>query len=116
MLTAINYEQEVLTQAQIRRATVAFMTIVNDLWYDKSIELVLFRNTLVNKRANEVLNLLNYSKEFVSKSITIYDALEIAKAIQEIDLPSSKLDVGKLAYEAYLSPKKSVNKVVLNCD
>jgi len=111
MLTAINYEQEVLTQAQIRRATVAFMTIVNDLWYDKSIELVLFRNTLVNKRANEVLNLLNYSKEFVSKSITIYDALEIAKAIQEIDLPSSKLDVGKLAYEAYLSPKKSVNKV-----
>lgn len=111
MLTALNYEQEVLTQAQIRRATVAFMTIVNDLWYDKSIELVLFRNTLVNKRDNEVLNLLNYSKEFVSKSITIYDALEIAKAIQEIDLPSSKLDVGKLAYEAYLSPKKSVNKV-----
>lgn len=111
MLTALNYEQEVLNQAQIRRATVAFMTIVNDLWYDKSIELVLFRNTLVNKRDNEVLNLLNYSKEFVSKSITIYDALEIAKAIQEIDLPSSKLDVGKLAYEAYLSPKKSVNKV-----
>ncbi|RCS28315.1 glyceraldehyde-3-phosphate dehydrogenase [Polaribacter sp. WD7] len=111
MLTAINYEQEVLNQAQVRRATVEFTTIVNDLWYDKSIELILFRNTLVNKHANEVLNLINYSQEFVSKTITIQDILEVAKAIKEIELPSSKLDVGKLAYECYLSPKKSADKV-----
>ncbi|WP_159951132.1 glyceraldehyde-3-phosphate dehydrogenase [Polaribacter septentrionalilitoris] len=111
MLTAINYEEEVLSQAQVRRATVEFINIVNDLWYDKSIELVLFRNPLVDKRANEVLNLIDYAKEFVSKPITIKDALEIAKAIQKVDLPSSKLDIGKLAYESYLSPKKSANKV-----
>ena len=111
MSTILNYEEEVLSQAQNRRATVEFITIVNDLWYDKSIELVLFRNPLVDKRASEVLNLINYAKEFVSKPITIQDALEIAKAIQQLDLPSSKLDIGKLAYESYLSPKKSVDKV-----
>ncbi len=111
MLTAINYEEEVLSQAQTRRATVEFITIVNDLWYDKSIELVLFRNPLVDKRANEVLNLINYAKEFVNKPISIQDALEIAKAIQQLDLPSSKLDIGKLAYESHLNPQKSADKV-----
>ncbi|MEE9409000.1 MAG: glyceraldehyde-3-phosphate dehydrogenase [Polaribacter sp.] len=112
MSTIINYNEEVLSQAQTRRATVEFINIVNDLWYDKSIELVLFRNPLVDKRASEILKLIDYAKEFVNKPITIQDALDIAKAIKQIELPSSKLDIGKLAYECYLNPKKSEDKVV----
>ncbi|WP_439129564.1 glyceraldehyde 3-phosphate dehydrogenase NAD-binding domain-containing protein, partial [Polaribacter sp.] len=111
MSTIIDYNKEVLSQAQTRRATVQFINIVNDLWYDKAIELVMFRNTLVDKRASEVLNLIDYTREFVSKPITIIDALEIAKAIQQIDLPSSKLDIGKLAYECYLNAKLCADKV-----
>ena len=39
-----NYEKEVIIQAKTRRATTTeFINIINDLWYDKSIELVLFR-------------------------------------------------------------------------
>jgi glyceraldehyde 3-phosphate dehydrogenase len=111
MSTNLDYEKEVASQAKTRRATTEFINIVNDLWYDKSIELVLFRNPLVDKRASEVLNLINYAKEFVNKPITILDALSIAKAIQQIDLPSSKLDIGKLAYEYHLSSKEGVDKV-----
>ncbi|MGG8495098.1 glyceraldehyde-3-phosphate dehydrogenase [Tenacibaculum sp. TC6] len=111
MSTITNYEKEVANQAQVRRATVEFINIVNDLWYDKSIELVLFRNPLVDKRASEVLNLISYAKEFVAKPISIQDALEIAKAIQSIDLPASKLDIGKLAYEYHLSDNANLNKV-----
>ncbi|MGY0407394.1 MAG: glyceraldehyde-3-phosphate dehydrogenase [Polaribacter sp.] len=111
MSTIINYNEEVLAQAQTRRATVQFITIVNNLWYDKSIELVLFRNPLVDKRTNEVLNLIEYAREFVSKPISIQDALDIAKAIQQLNLPSSKLDIGKLAYECYLNPIKCEDKV-----
>ncbi|TDQ27811.1 glyceraldehyde-3-phosphate dehydrogenase [Tenacibaculum caenipelagi] len=111
MSTITNYEKEVVNQAQVRRATVEFINIVNDLWYDKSIELVLFRNQLVDKRASEVLNLINYAKEFVAKPISIDDALEIAKAIQLIDLPPSKLDIGKLAYEYHLQDDASADKV-----
>jgi len=111
MATILNYEEEVLLHTKNRRATVEFITIVNDLWYDKSIELVLFRNPLVDKRTSEVLNLISYAKEFVSKPISIQDALDIAKAIQQIDLPSSKLDIGKLAYECYLNPEKGADKV-----
>ena len=79
-----NYEKEVASQAQTRRATTEFINIVNDLWYDKSIELVLFRNPLVDKRASEVLNLIDYAKEFVAKPISIHDALDIARAIQQM--------------------------------
>lgn len=111
MSTIANYEKEVSTQAQVRRATTEFINIVNDLWYDKSIELVLFRNPLVDKRASEVLNLIDYAKEFVAKPISIVDALEIAKAIQSLDLPASKLDIGKLAYECHLNEGECEDKV-----
>ena len=111
MSSILNYEKEVSEQAINRRITIEFITIVNDLWYEKSIELVLFRNSLVDKRASEVLNLINYAKEFIEKPISIQDALQIAKALQQIKLPSSKLDIGKLAYECYLSPKMATNKV-----
>lgn len=111
MYSNLDYEKEVASQAKTRRATIEFINIVNDLWYDKSIELVIFRNPLVDKRASEVLNLISYAKEFVNKPITIQDALSIAKAIQQIELPSSKLDIGKLAYECYLKPKDCTDKV-----
>ena len=106
-----NYENEVTSQVQIRSTTTEFINIVNNLWYDQSIELVLFRNPLINKRASEVLNLINYAKEFVAKPISIYDALAIAKAIQEIELPPSKLDIGKLVYESYLDALENNDKV-----
>ena len=111
MSTITNYEKEVVNQTQVRRATVEFINIVNDLWYDKSIELVLFRNQLVDKRASEVLNLIDYAKEFVAKPISINDALDIAKAIQNIDLPASKLDIGKLAYEYHLQDDVTADKL-----
>ncbi|WP_405568022.1 glyceraldehyde-3-phosphate dehydrogenase [Polaribacter sp. Asnod6-C07] len=111
MSLTLNYENEVVSQAKTRKATVEFINILNNLWYEKSIELVLFRNQLQDKRASEILNLINYAKEFVNKKITIEDVLGIAQAIEQIDLPASKLDIGKLAYECYLNPKSCADKV-----
>ena len=111
MSTNLDYEKEVALQAETRKSTVEFITIVNELWYDKAIELVLFRNPLIDKRVNEVLNLIEYAKEFVSKPISIENVLSLAKAIQQADLPPSKLDIGKLAYECYLKPKDCTDKV-----
>lgn len=70
-----------------------------------------FENPLIDKRASEVMNLINYAKEFVNKPITIQDALSIAKVIQQVDLPASKLDIGKLAYECHLNPKGCIDKI-----
>jgi glyceraldehyde 3-phosphate dehydrogenase len=100
------YEKELAFQADRRRASVDFIKIVSDLWYDKSIELVIFRNQLIDKNVSDILNLHEYAGEFVGKPISIFDSVEIAKAIRSIDLPPSKLDIGKLTYEYHLEDNK----------
>lgn len=96
------YEKELSFQADRRRATVEFIKIVSDLWYDKSIELVLFRNGLIDKNVSEILDLHEYAGAFVQKPISIFDSVEIAQAIKNLDLPPAKLDIGKLTYEYHL--------------
>jgi len=96
------YELELAFQADRRRATVEFIKIISDLWYDNAIELVLFRNQLINKNVSEILNMIEYASEFVQKPISIFDAVEISRAIQELSLPPAKLDIGKLVYEFHL--------------
>ena len=105
----ISYEKEVAFQANRRRAGVEFIKIISDLWYDKSIEMVLFRNQLIDKNVSEIINLHEYAGEFVGKPISIFDTVEIAKAILSLDLPPSKLDIGKLTYEYHLKDNKHNN-------
>ncbi|PWK19480.1 glyceraldehyde-3-phosphate dehydrogenase [Xanthomarina spongicola] len=110
------YESELAFQADRRKATVEFIKIVSDLWYDKSIELVLFRNQLIDRNVSEILNLHEYAGEFVQKPISIFDSVEIAQAIQTLDLPPAKLDIGKLTYEFHLEEKKYSNALAFVAD
>lgn len=103
------YEKELAFQADRRRATVEFINIISDLWYDKSIELVLFRNQLIDRNVSEILNLHEYAGEFVQKPISIFDSVEIAQAIKNLDIPPAKLDIGKLTYEFHLEDDKYSN-------
>jgi len=105
----ISYEKEVAFQANRRRAGVEFIKIISDLWYDKSIEMVLFRNQLIDKNVSEIINLHEYAGEFVGKPISIFDSVEIAKAILSLDLPPSKLDIGKLTFEYHSKENKFNN-------
>ncbi len=104
-----NYEKELSFQTDRRRATVEFIKNVSDLWFDKSTELVMFRNQLINRNVSEILNLLEYSSKFVQKPISIFDALEISRAILKLEIPPSKLDIGKLSFEYHLDEGKSDN-------
>lgn len=104
-----NYEKEVAFQADRRKSGVEFITIISELWYDKSIEMVLFRNQLIDKNVSEIINLHQYAGEFVGKPINLFDTVEIAKAIASLDLPPSKLDIGKLSYEYQLDNDKYHN-------
>lgn len=103
------YEKELAFQADRRRAAVEFIKIVSDLWYDRSIELVLFRNQLIDRNVSDILNLHEYAGEFVQKPISIFDSVEIARAIRTLDFPASKLDIGKLTYEYHLEDEKYSN-------
>jgi len=103
------YEKELAFQADRRRATVEFSKIISDLWYDKSIELVLFRNQLIDRNVSQILNLHDYAGKFVQKPISIFDSVEIAQAIKTLNIPPAKLDIGKLTYEYHLEDDKHNN-------
>ena len=103
------YEKELSFQNDRRKATVEFIKTISDLWYDKSIEIVLFRNQLIDRSISDILNLHKYANDFVGKPFSIFDSLEIVKAINTLNLPPSKLDIGKLTYEYFLEEKKYDN-------
>jgi len=100
------YQKEVSIQVDRRRAGVELIKIISDLWYDKSIEMVLFKNQLLDKNVSDIINLHQYAGEFVGKPISIFDSVEIAKVILSLDLPPAKLDLGKLTYEYGLDDEK----------
>ena len=105
-----SYEKELAFQADRRKATTEFIKITCDLWYDKAIEVVLFKNQIIDKNVSDIIHLHEYAGEFVQKPISIFDSVEILRAINDIKLPPSKLDIGKLTYE-YHSDDANFNDV-----
>ncbi len=99
METALGYEQELKSHVEKERAAVTLGSKVGELLYDKGIELVLFRNHLTDITISEILNLHEYAKNVVHKSIDIFTSSELAVEISKMDLAPSKLDIGKLASE-----------------
>jgi len=99
MANISSYEKELAFQADRRKATTEFIKLTSDLWYDKSIEVVLFKNQVIDKNVSDIINLHEYAGKFVQKPISIFDSVEILRAINDIPLPPSKLDIGKLTYE-----------------
>jgi glyceraldehyde 3-phosphate dehydrogenase len=110
MVPKTTYEKELAFQADRRKATTEFIKIVSDLWYDKSIEIVLFKNQVIDKNVSDIIHLHEYAGEFVQKPISIFDSVEILRSIADIPLPPSKLDIGKLTYE-YHSDDNNFNNV-----
>jgi len=103
------YEKELSFQADRRKAGVEFIKIISDLWFDKSIELIFFRNQLIDRNVSDIMNLHEYAGEFVQKPIIVFDSVEIARTILNLDLPPSKIDIGKLTYEYHLEDNKYNN-------
>lgn len=93
------YEKELAFQADRRKATTEFIKLTSDLWYDKAIEIVLFKNPVIDKNVSDIINLHEYAGAFVQKPISIFDSIELLRAINDLSLPPAKLDIGKLTYE-----------------
>ncbi len=106
-----SYEKELAFQADRRKATTEFIKIISDLWYDRAIEVVLFKNQIIDKPVSEIINLHEYAGQFVQKPISIFDSVEILRAISDISLPPSKLDIGKLTYEYHSDEENSYQNV-----
>lgn len=107
------YEKQLSYQTSRRKAAVELIQIVGDLWYEKSIELVFLRNQIVDRSVSEILRLHEYAADFVGKRIYIFDTVEIAKAIQSLDICPARIDIGKLTYEYHIEGEDHLNATAL---
>jgi glyceraldehyde 3-phosphate dehydrogenase len=93
------YSNELKVYVNQEKAALDLLNSVGKLLFDKSIELVLFRNHLVDINATEVIRLHKYAGEVVGKPISIFDTADLARELLAMSLAPAKIDIGKLASE-----------------
>lgn len=92
-------DKQIKKQNEKNKLTIKLINLIADLWYDNQIELLIFRNSLIDKSVSEIQSIVSSAAKFVEKKIEINTCLEIANEIIKLNLPPSKIDIGKLAYE-----------------
>ena len=93
------YENEFSSWIDKEKKAIELINIVGKLWFDRSIELVLFRKPLFDIGSSEVLAHHQYARQLINKNISIYETLAIAQAIAKLNLAPSRIDIGRLATE-----------------
>jgi len=93
------YQTEFTEWIAKEKKAIELVNIVGKLWFDRSIELVLFRKPLFDVGGSEVLAHHQYAKQITAKEISIYETVAIAEAIEKNNLAPSRIDIGRLASE-----------------
>ncbi|MGL4597995.1 MAG: glyceraldehyde 3-phosphate dehydrogenase NAD-binding domain-containing protein, partial [Bacteroidia bacterium] len=97
--TMKSYENELRDWIGLERAAIELIAHIGTLWFDKSVELIIFRNQLIDRSASEIMNLHQYAKDIVKRPINVQDTARIAGAMTQLDLSPSRIDIGRLAAE-----------------
>src|SRR5690606_27919229 len=114
--TTTSYEKELAFQADRRKGGIELIKIVSDLWHENAIELVLFRNPLIDLNVSKVMHLYQYAGDFVNKPMSIFESVDIAQAIKDMNLPPSKIDLGKLTYEYHMNENRLLDTTAFVID
>lgn len=93
------YQSEFQNWIEKEKKALELIHVVGQLWFDRSIELVLFRKPLFDVGSSEILAYHQYAKEVSGKDISIYETLELANTIAKSSLAPSRIDIGRLASE-----------------
>lgn len=93
------YQSEFQNWIEKEKKAVELINVVGQLWFDRSIELVLFRKPLFDIGSSEILAYHQYAKTVSSKDISIYETLELANTIAKCNLAPSRIDIGRLSAE-----------------
>jgi glyceraldehyde 3-phosphate dehydrogenase len=82
------------------KVALELLKIVGHLRFDKSIELIMFREDIYDSRPSKVLDMHLNSIHYIDSQIEVEESLNIARAIDSIQsfIPS-KIDIGKLSAE-----------------
>ena len=99
MVQPSTFEEEIKSYKNKQNACVKLIEIVSNLWYNDSIELVLFRNQLADRRVSLILNLHKKTHSLSDSELSIFETLRIAEAIKQLEIAPSRIDIGTLALE-----------------
>jgi glyceraldehyde 3-phosphate dehydrogenase len=100
-----SYEAGLTDYVDRERSAVDLMNSVGQLMYGHGVELVFFRNHLLDINTSEVIKLFDYAETVVNKPIDIATSAEVARALLTLDLAPSKIDLGRLTHEYKTSGK-----------
>ena len=62
------YENNLKEWIKDEKAAIELISVLGKLWFDKSVELIIFRNQMVDRSSSELLNLHHYAREVVKES------------------------------------------------
>ena len=96
---SLQYDDSLKKWFDEEKAGNEFIDVLGKLFYDKSIELIFFRSQLIDRSASVILYKHSYAETVIGEKLSIFDSLTLAKEILEIDLPPSKIDIGRLNHE-----------------
>ena len=96
-----SYETQLNDWVNKEKLGVDLLNSVGTLMYDKGIELILFRNQLLEIGVSELMNSISYANKVVNRKVNIETAAELANEMLNIDLAPSKLDIGLLSAEYF---------------
>lgn len=91
-----SYENKLDDWINQEKSGVNLLNSVGTLMYDKGIELILFRNQLLEIGVSELMNLFSYANKIVGRKTNVETATSIAEKMQQMDLAPSKIDIGLL--------------------
>jgi glyceraldehyde 3-phosphate dehydrogenase len=100
-----NYETGLKDWIEQEKAAIELISIVGKLWYDRSVELMMFRLQLVDRSSSVILSHHLYARNTVNQPITIFDTLLLANELTKLEIAPSRIDIGKLTSE-WLKEKK----------
>lgn len=78
---------------------VRLIASIGKLMYKKGVELVIFRNPLIDTSPSEILHFHDYAKNVVKRPINIKHTADLAEHLCKLNLIPAKIDIGKLADE-----------------
>ena len=99
MESTVGYEKELQNYVENTRLAVKLQGFVGELLFNKGIELVLFRNHLLDITTSEIINLHGYAEKVVGKKIFLKTTTALAEELYKMDLAPAKIDVGLLCHE-----------------
>tara|TARA_B100001758_G_scaffold247942_1_gene268822 strand:- start:29361 stop:30800 length:1440 start_codon:yes stop_codon:yes gene_type:complete len=104
-----SYENQLNDWVNKEKSGVNLLNSVGTLMYDKGIELILFRNQLLEIGVSELMNYISYANNVVGRENNIETASLLASEMLKMKLAPSKIDIGLLTAEYIESKANDAN-------